>query len=65
MIFGSNGTRYDESCRTCRRETEICNDCERCSKHCSCTQDAADAKQISDFHAAYPGELDALSRAPN
>jgi hypothetical protein len=62
MAFGDKGTRYDESCATCGKVREVCNDCGSCSRHCSCEQDAAGRKEVAEFQEKYPGFLDALAR---
>jgi hypothetical protein len=62
MAFGDNGARYDEACETCRKVTEVCNDCGSCKRHCSCEQDAADQKEIADFQRAYPGFLEQVEK---
>lgn len=60
--FGQNGTRYDEACETCRRVTEVCNDCGGCQRHCTCEQDEADRQKIEEFERQNPGFLDGLAR---
>jgi hypothetical protein len=62
MAFGDNGMRYDESCETCRRVTEVCNDCGGCAKHCTCEQDAADRAEVAEFNRQYPGFLGDLAK---
>jgi hypothetical protein len=57
MGFGDKGIRYDERCGSCRKVTDVCNDCGGCERHCSCEQDAADAAEVAEFEKAHPGFL--------
>lgn len=50
-----------QECLDCETEP-VCIDCERCERHCSCTQDAEDRRQMRDFEKAYPGLLNKVQR---
>lgn len=50
-----------QECPRCGEEP-VCIDCERCKKHCRCTQQQSDAAQRRAFERAYPGLLQQLAQ---
>ena len=49
-----------QECERCGDEP-VCIDCERCKKHCRCTQRKRDRERIQAFERTNPGTLQRLA----